>query len=168
MPLAISNGEVILIVALVSVPIAAIAFAGAGAAYRQIGKGAFSIDHDPAREGLSDSSAGLGAGLDEGDAGEAASGGGVPLGTREDEIRQLLEAKSYRRESRGERPLDVDSELRRLLDQVSVPGADPVLAEEVRQLVVARNERRMRRGERPLDVRAEVARQLRDLENLGQ
>ena len=196
MPLAISSGEVILIVTLISVPIAAIAFAGAGAAYRQIGKGAFSIDHDLAADGLSDSSAGLSAGLDEdltgevagtgegtpeggegaagrgGQAAEIAAGtgraGGASLGTREEEIRQLLEAKAYRQVSRGEEPLNVDSELHRLLDHVSVPGADPALAEEVRQLVVARNERRMRRGEPPLDVRAEVERQLRELESLGQ
>ena len=36
LPLAVSNGEVIIIVVLVAVPIAAIAFAGAGGVYREI------------------------------------------------------------------------------------------------------------------------------------
>jgi hypothetical protein len=34
---------------------------------------------------------------------------------REEELRQLLEASSYRREQRGLEPLDVDAELERLL-----------------------------------------------------
>ena len=46
LPFAVSNGEVILIVVLVVAPIAALAFAGSGAVYREIGKGAFSMDHD--------------------------------------------------------------------------------------------------------------------------
>jgi hypothetical protein len=89
---------------------------------------------------------------------------------REEEIRQLLEAKAYRQESRGEAPLDVDAELDRLAaEQASAsPGDDPALREEVRQLVVARNERRVRQGKEPLEIEAEVERQLRDLENLGQ
>ena len=45
--LAISNGEVILIVALAAIPIAAIVFvAGAGNAFRQIGKGQFSVEFE--------------------------------------------------------------------------------------------------------------------------
>ena len=52
LPTAVSNGDVIIIVVLVAVPIAAIAFAGAGAVYREIGKGAFAMDHDaPPRGG---------------------------------------------------------------------------------------------------------------------
>jgi len=46
LPLAISNGEVIIVVVLVVAPIAAIAFAGAGSVYREIGRGAFAMDHD--------------------------------------------------------------------------------------------------------------------------
>ena len=92
---------------------------------------------------------------------------------REDEIRQMLEAKAYRQSTRGEEPLDVDAEVGRLLaEQRAGPEApasdDPALREEVRQLVVARNERRARQGKEPLDVEAEVERQLRELENLGQ
>jgi hypothetical protein len=81
---------------------------------------------------------------------------------REEEIRQLLEAKSARREARGEPPLDVDAEVAALLAPTPVTRDDS-LREEVRQLVIARNERRMRRGEEPLDVEQEVERQLRDL-----
>ena len=74
---------------------------------------------------------------------------------------ELLEAKSARREARGQAPLDIDAEVAAL----STPRvqADSGLRDEVRQLVVARNERRERQGKPPLDVDAEVERQLRDL-----
>jgi hypothetical protein len=156
-PLAISlsTGEVILIVTLAAIPVALVTFvAGAGNALRQIGKGQFSVQYEsdlPSK--ITDH--------------EATSSS--PR-AREDEIRQLLEAKAYRQSARGEAPLDVDAELSRLLAETSAParGADPQLAQEVRQLVVARNERRMRQGKEPLDVDREVERQLRELENLGQ
>ena len=80
----------------------------------------------------------------------------------QEEIRQMLEAKSRRREARGEAPLDIEAELATL--SAGAPGGhDAALREEVRQLVVARNERRLRQGKEPLDVDAEVDRQLRDL-----
>jgi hypothetical protein len=74
----------------------------------------------------------------------------------------MIEAKSYRRHRRGEPPLDVEAEVRRMLDSPGAagPGIDEKLREEVRQLVVAGNERRMRRGEQPLDVASETERQL--------
>jgi hypothetical protein len=80
-----------------------------------------------------------------------------------EEIRQMLEAKSRRREARGEAPLDVETELRELTTGPPGPG-DPALREEVRQLVIARNERRVRQGKDPLDVETEIERQLRDLQ----
>ena len=80
---------------------------------------------------------------------------------RDDEIRQMLQARNERRVRRGEAPLDIDAELAKLT--APQPSADPELVEEVRQLVVARNERRARAGEPPLDVDAEVQRQLREL-----
>ena len=81
----------------------------------------------------------------------------------QEEIRQMLEAKSRRREARGEQPLDVEAALAALT--TASPGAgDPALREEVRQLVIARNERRLRQGKEPLDVEEEIDRQLRDLE----
>ena len=79
----------------------------------------------------------------------------------QEEIRQMLEAKSERRAARGEAPLDVDAELSTLLQPSA--EADPGLREEVRQLVAARNERRLRQGKEPLDVDAEIERQLRSL-----
>ena len=150
LPVALSNGDVILIVVFVALPIAAIAFAGAGAVYREIGKGAFAMDHDlqPAR----------GRGATE----------QVSQQVQEAEIRQMLEAKAYRQAERGEPVLDVEAEMAKLLAPKVDVSADPALIEEVRQLVVARNERRLRRGKEALDVEAEIARQLRDLEGLGQ
>ena len=152
--LALSSGEAILVIVLAAIPVAALSFAlGSGTAYRQIGKGQFSVEfeHDLPQK-VKDSDA------DESDR------------VRDAELRQLLEAKAYRQRARGEEPLDVDAELERIrAEEVAGPGVDdPALVEEVRQLVVARNARRERRGEEPLDVEAEVRRQLRDLEGLGQ
>ena len=76
----------------------------------------------------------------------------------QEEIRQMLEAKSARSERRGDGPIDIDAEMAALT--AAPAAADPALREEIRQLVVARNERRMRRGEDPLDVEAEVEREL--------
>jgi hypothetical protein len=110
--------------------------------------------------------------------------GGMPAGPppgseaerieREQEIRQMLQARSDRLVRGGGQPLDIDSELARLsetaqhassADVQPPPGKhDAGLAEEVRQLVVARNERRTRRGEQPLDVEAEVERTLAELD----
>ena len=149
----VDNGIVILVVTLVVIPIAAIAFASSGPALKRLGKGRWAIEQEmPAKKSLGPA-------------------GPVDRRVQEAEVRQMLEAKSYRREQRGEEPLDVEAELKRLLDPPTpavTPGADPELREEVRQLVVARNERRMRKGQAPLDVEAEIERQLADLENLGQ
>jgi hypothetical protein len=152
--LSLSTGEVILIVVFTTIPIALLTFAlGARNALDQVGKGQFAVEFE------SD----LPSKITDTDADRSPT-------AREDEIRQLLEAKSYRQEARGEEPLDVDAELKRLLTEgpPRPAGVDPQLADEVRQLVVARNERRARQGKEPLDVDAEVERQLRELENLGQ
>jgi hypothetical protein len=150
LPLAISNGEVILIVAFAAIPLAAFAFAGAGAVYKEIGKGAFAMDRDSAAPGAGD------------------LGARAAQVERELEVRQMLEAKAYRQAERGEPVLDVEEEMRKLLRPKVSVNADPALVEEVRQLVVARNERRLRQGKEPLDVEAELTRQLADLEGLGQ
>ncbi len=78
---------------------------------------------------------------------------------RDDEIRQLLEARNARRARRGQAPVDVEDELRRL----TVPQIDADLREEIREMVTARNHRRSRTGKPPLDVEAEVARQISEL-----
>src|SRR4051794_4201096 len=107
-------------------------------AYEQIGRGGLSLrDEEPRKEAT----------------------GAVAVRERDDEIRQMLEARNARRAARGQEPLDVDAELARL----TRPAIDPALEAEVRSLVIARNERRARKGQEPLDVEAEVARQLREL-----
>src|SRR4051812_1163537 len=152
--LSLSTGEVILIIVFTTIPIALLTFVlGAKNALDQVGKGQFSVEFEsdlPSK--ITDSDA---------EGGPAA---------KEDEVRQLLEAKAYRQRTRGETPLAVNAELNRLLTErpAAPAGTDPRLAAEVRQLVVARNERRARQGKEPLDVEQEVARQLRELENLGQ
>jgi hypothetical protein len=91
---------------------------------------------------------------------------------REDEIRQMLAARSERLVRHGQEPLDIGAELERLLTQPSDDDEreslrrahDPELLEEVRQLVTARNERLVRQGGQPLDVDAEVARTLNELD----
>jgi hypothetical protein len=155
--LAITNGDVILIIIFAAIPIAAIAFiANAGNAFKSIGKGGLSVEFE------SDNPQGL---IDSG------AGGASDAEVNEAELRQMLEAKAYRQEARGETPLNVDAELEKALAEQRSPaasGSDPQLRDEVRQLVVARNERRARQGKEPLDVDAEVERQLQELENLGQ
>ena len=151
MVLALTTGDVFLILVIAAVPFALVSFLGARRALGQIGKGQFAIEQELPQK----------------------SGGAPPPPSREareEEVRQMLEAKAYRQRERGEEPLDVEAELGRLLDERTGGslGADSDLREEVRQLVVARNERRARKGREPLDVDAEVERQLRELENLGQ
>jgi hypothetical protein len=152
--LSLSTGEVIFIVVLVTIPIALLTFAlGAKNALDEVGKGQFAVEFE------SD----LPSNITDSDAESTPA-------AREAEIRQMLEAKAYRQRERGETPLDVNTELNRLMTEKPArpAAADPRLAEEVRQLVVARNERRERQGKEPLDVDQEVERQLRELENLGQ
>jgi hypothetical protein len=129
-------GTIIIVVAVVAVLLAAVSYWGSGRVYGSIGDSDLIMRRETA-----------GAAPDSAEARE--------------EIRQMLEAKSARREARGEQPLDVEAELEALTR--GAPDADPALRDEVRQLVIARNERRMRKGQEPLDVEAEVERQLRSL-----
>jgi hypothetical protein len=148
MPLAeLSAGLVMVLIVLVALPLGALAFAlGAGNALRQIGKGDIAIEQEKPQQ-------------------QAPVSGAV----REEEVRQMVTARSYRREARGEEALDIEAEVERLLaGTTSSLGQDQQLREEVRQLVVARNERRQRQGKEALDVEAEVERELRELEDLGQ
>ena len=153
MPLAVETGVIFIVVVIAALPIGAIVFAmGAGNALKEIGKGDFAMDHD----------------MPQGPGGGAAP---VSKEVREEEIRQMIEARSYRRQARGEKALDVDAEVDKLLASERGSGSlggDEGLREEVRQLVVARNERRQRQGKKPLDVEKEIDRQLQELENLGQ
>jgi hypothetical protein len=85
------------------------------------------------------------------------------LRERDEEVRQMLEARNARRRRRGEPAIDVETELARL---TTLADADGELRDEIRQLVIARNHRRARRGLEPLDVEAEVARELAGLDGL--
>jgi hypothetical protein len=130
-------GTIIIVVSVVAVLVAAASYWGSGRMYRSIGASDLVMEREAGTSAAAPDSA------------EA-----------REEIRQMLEAKSARRQARGEEPLDVDAELQALTQPA---GGDPGLREEVRQLVVARNERRLRQGKEPLDVEAEVERQLRAL-----
>jgi hypothetical protein len=81
---------------------------------------------------------------------------------RDEEIRQMLEARNARRRRRGEPEIDVEAELERL----TAPVVDDDLRAEIRDLVIARNHRRTRRGQPPLDVEAEIERQITALARL--
>jgi hypothetical protein len=146
----IDSGTVLILIALIAIPFAALSFSRAGEAYRSIGRGALAIDDDlplPRYMRQPDRA--------------------IDLAVQAAEVRQMLEAKAGRQERRGERKLDVEAEATRLLappDQAPSAGdrQSAELRAEVRQLVVSRNERRMRKGLEPLDVEAETERQLED------
>jgi hypothetical protein len=80
-------------------------------------------------------------------------------GEREQDIREMLEARNAHRQARGEAPQDLDEVLAELLR----PPVDEGLREEMRELVVARNHRRQRNGLAPLDVEVEIERRMREL-----
>ena len=129
---------VLLVVVVAAAIVAVITLAMTPKTYSQIGRGGLSLEN-PAPPETTGSTA-----------------------VRDDEIRQMLEARNERRARRGQEPLDIEAELASLV-RGSPVNADPALVAEVRDLVIARNERRVRMGKEPLDVEAEVARQLRDL-----
>ena len=98
--------------------------------------------------------------------GDDAPPGPPPPDERDDEIRQLLEARNARRVRRGEAPLDVEAELAALIGAALAPGAPRRPASCARRFArssMARNARRARAGLEPLDVDAEIARRLREL-----
>ena len=134
-------GVVIFAVVAIASVVALITFVISRKAYDDIGRGAFAMRDDAPT--LSDPPPSSPAALRE----------------RDEEIRQLLAARNERRSRKGQAPLDVEAELKRLTG----PAVDPGLRDEVRQLVIARNERRRRAGKDALDVDTEVERQLREL-----
>src|SRR5436309_541668 len=81
--------------------------------YDQIGRGGLSLD-DAVSEPMT---------------------GAVADRIRDEEIRQMLEARNARRRHRGEPELDVEAEMAALLR----PVVDPGLEQEIRDLVEARN-----------------------------
>jgi hypothetical protein len=111
----VDHGTVLILITLVVLPIAAIAFARSGRAWRSIGRGPYAIDADlpPVRTPRAHQVFDLFDGeLD-------AHGGRESRATKEAEVRQMVEAKAYMRSRRGDQPLDVDAEVeRRLADLI--------------------------------------------------
>jgi hypothetical protein len=144
------KGMIVLLFTGVAMPLVGVLLRRVGGGWDSVGKGWFAIERQPPASGrLHESTAALDPAI------QAA------------EVRQMLAAKSERRQRRGEEPLDVDAETTRLLapaDDALPPAAsmDAELRAEVRRLVVSRNERRRRQGLEPLEVEAETRRQLED------
>lgn len=80
---------------------------------------------------------------------------------RDEEVRQMLEARNARRRRRGETEIDIEAELVRLTR--TAPTVDDELRAEIRDLVIARNHRRARRGEPALDIETEIEREIAEL-----
>jgi hypothetical protein len=127
---------VIVAVAVLAALVAVATLLSSGGQYDRIGRGDLTFDRD--------------------------AGGAEPVSDpfRDDEIRQLLEARNARRAAAGKDPVDVEAELAAL----TRPAADDALRAEIRSLVAARNARRIARGREPLDVEAEIARRLSELD----
>ena len=136
-------GIVIFVVVGVGAVLAVISLFGRSRLYDDIGRGGLSIGEDRDMRPRS------------------AAAALVSAAERDDEIRQMLEARNARRAAHGRPTVDVDEELAELTRPSA--ATDPEILEEVRQLVAARNARRIARGQEPLDVEAEIERQLRDL-----
>lgn len=130
-------GTVLFVVVVLGVVIAALTFATSGGAYDEIGKGGL-FEDGPARPD---------------------PGGAAGTAIRDEEIRQMLQARSDRRVRRGLEPLDLEAEFKAL----TATRIDPALLAEIRELVESRNRRRLRQGKEPLDVEAEIARQIAEL-----
>jgi hypothetical protein len=141
--IALNDLTILVLITVLVAPIAAFAFARSGAAWADLGKGQFGLQRE-----LPPSRATRPASPPE-DAFRAA------------EVRQMLEARSYRLQRRGEDPIDIEAEGARLL-AAAAPDIDEELRAEVRLLVVTRNERLLRSGRAPLDVETETQRQLAD------
>jgi hypothetical protein len=133
-------GIVLVVVVVLAAIVAIVTLGGFGRAYDQIGRGGLSLGDGSDRPAHDVTPA-------------------MAAGERDEEIRQMLEARNARRIRQGKEPIDVEAEMAAL----ARPAVDPGLAGEVRDLVIARNARRARQGKEPLDVEAEVERRLRDL-----
>ena len=138
-------GIVIFVVVGVGAVIAVISLFGRSSLYDDIGRGGLSIGEDRDLRP------------------RASEPAPVSAQEREEDIRQMLEARNARRAAQGRPTVDVEQELAELTAAGGAASTDPEIVEEVRQLVEARNARRIARGQEPLDVEAEIERQLRDL-----
>jgi hypothetical protein len=138
-------GVVVFAVVGIGAVVAVVTLFTRGRLYDDIGRGGLSIGEDP----------------EPGRPRPAAPTGPVDRRERDDEIRQMLEARNARRAVKGQAPVDVEAELLALTRPAAAGDAE--LREEVRALVQARNARRIARGQAPLDVDTETERRLREL-----
>src|SRR4051812_30248975 len=96
-------GTIFILIVVIALPLGAIVFArGAGGALKQIGKGQFAMDQDFPQS-------------------SQATAQTVSAEVREEEIRQMIQARSDRGVARGKEALDVDAEVEKLL--TDEPGA---------------------------------------------
>src|SRR5215218_1321204 len=114
-------GTVLILVVLVALPLGALVFAlGAGNALQKIGKGQFALEQDFPQSSQGPVHA-------------------VSAEVREEEIRQMIQARSDRRVVKCREALDVDAGVKKLLDAESGGpgrGGDQELREDIRQLEV--------------------------------
>src|SRR4051794_29187387 len=88
-------GTVMIAVVFIGLPIAALMFSmGAETRYSEIGKGDLSMDHDYGEDSMMMDTAEV----------------------REEEVRQMIQARSDRGVARGREPLDVGAEVKKALD----------------------------------------------------
>jgi hypothetical protein len=125
---------VIVAVVVIAGIVAIVTLFSGGGAYDHIGRGGMTFDREVRRP----------AGAD-------------PF--RDDEIRQMLEARNARRVAQGREPLDIEAELA-ALTRPAAAAPDDDLRAEVRAFVESRNARLVARGKPPLDVEAEIERRL--------
>ncbi|HEY7890657.1 MAG TPA: hypothetical protein VIC05_00445 [Solirubrobacteraceae bacterium] len=142
---------VVAVIIIVVVLVGLISTLQSSSAYDQIGRGG--TEPSPSRGG---------------GAAPAPRAASEPHDARQQEIREILTARSERLVRQGKEPLDIEAEIKGLSDGhgLSPPGAeaqeqhDPQLLAEARALIAARNERRLRAGLEALDVEEELARTL--------
>src|SRR4051794_36996169 len=104
-------GIVLFVVVAIGFVVALVTLVGRGRMYDEIGRGGLSIGEDRDLRP------------------NATRPAPISRAEREDEIRQMLEARNARRAARGEEPVDVERELREL---TRPPAArDPEIVEEV-------------------------------------
>lgn len=157
-----SFGTVLWIVIGLSSVAALIAFVASGKQWKEYGRDGLGMDRD-----LPPST------------GRAVAASPAAIRERDEEIRELLEARNERRRRRGEAVVDVEAELRRLTAPAADDGIraaaddgigatfDEGIRAEIRDLVIARNHRRARAGKPQLDVEAEIAREIEGLRELA-
>ena len=111
-------GTILIAIALVAIVVACVSYIGSGGIYQGLGRtGMTTLDEPDMRPGPAPGSVAANAEVQE-------------------EIRQMLEAKSDRREARGEAPLDIDAEMADL-QGASTPVESDGMLERLRRRTMA-------------------------------